>query len=336
MSPAGIVIVDRRYDIIHINRSARTLLNVSGIGIGEDLLHTATSVDTTALRTLIDRALRNDADVCGVLALRLAAEEDRYVKALAYGERSSVSSMQVDAVALIVVDVTEMVRDKDEFERHAARHSAELATLRSRTEELAQRQRLLLESNDELATANLGLKGANDQLVISLEEAASSAEEIETLNEELQATNEELETLNEELQATVEELNTTNEELEARGRNLEARTEEDRARLRATQRMSAGLKAALEALDEPIALLAEDGAAIFTNDALGRLLPGLTFELEGRVMSMAELPMLAQSQVAAVFARAAAGAKSRFRVRAHRLTTGDEKLFMLVLSPSVA
>ncbi len=289
-SPLGVVVVDRRYDIVSINRSARTLLNVHGVGVGEDIIHTATAVEPNALRELIDTVLRGeDGEVTREITVNGGTGDgDRYLRVSAYTDKSSGSRAQ--AVVLILVDVTSMAASRRELEQQAAQRSAELSTTRARGEELAQRQRLLLEANDELTSGNLELRSANEQLLVSLEESASSTEEIETLNEEMQATNEELETLNEELQATVEELNTTNDELEARGRSLESVSKARETALLDSEQERDTFRAALDEVGEPVVLVSEDGVVLFGNAAAERHLPSLRLGAQGRSLSLSELP----------------------------------------------
>ena len=164
----------------------------------------------------------------------------------ATGEADNTAARQaldVSLVLILVRDVTDMVRAREELS-HAtaeleAEHLASQARMQSELETTAQRlqsenarlkaeierqseiYRSLLEGNQKLAAANLALRATNEDLQVSEEEAEASTEEVKTLNEELQATNEELVTVNEELEATVEELHAANDELEARTRELQ-------------------------------------------------------------------------------------------------------------------
>lgn len=291
-SPLGIVVIDRRYDIVSINRSARMLLSVHGVGVGEDIIHTATAVERNALRELIDTVLRGeDGEVTREITVSDGTGDgDRYLRVSAYPDTLSGGGTRAQAVVLMLIDVTSMAASRRELEQQAAQHSGELSTTRARSEELAQRQRQLLEANDELTSGNLELRNSNEQLLISLEESASSTEEIETLNEEMQATNEELETLNEELQATVEELNTTNDELEARGRSLESVSKARETALLRSEQERDTFRAALDEVEEPVVLISEDGVVLFSNAAAEPHLQGLRLDAQGRLLSLSELP----------------------------------------------
>ncbi len=216
--PVGIVVVDRQYDVQHINAAARRLLGIRTAGIGDDFVHLATVLPPAELRAALDSALRGQAatrtfTVDGESAARhleLAAHPG-YVEGIEGGETAVV----------IITDVTDSIGVRDELERMRGEQRGEIVELQRRVEQLQEANRQLIEANEDLALANMDLRTTNDELQVSNEEVQAASEEVETLNEELQATNEELETLNEELQATVEELNTTNDDLQERGRQLE-------------------------------------------------------------------------------------------------------------------
>jgi two-component system CheB/CheR fusion protein len=153
--------------------------------------------------------------------------------------------------------------------------------LRQAEERLASQERRvlqLLETNQQLNTANEDLLRTNEserrmseQYLISNEEAQAANEEIETLNEELQATNEELETLNEELQSAVEELNTSNADLEARAAELQELTENLELQRIASEDESARLSAILDNMSDAVVVVAGDGRIMLTNPAYDRL-----------------------------------------------------------------
>ena len=220
-SDVGVVLVDRNYDILTINQTARKILGIHGQGIGEDLIHLAVGIPAVDLKTALDDALRGGKSVVRQVEVSDAAlDHTRYVEISSYAEKSA-KDTAVTGAFLLLEDVTEKAVRQRALEKEAAENREQLARITKQNEELQERQRSLNEANNELTAANNDLRTTNEHLLIAAEEAEASAEEVETLNEEMQATGEELETLNEELQATVEELNTTNEELGARGRELE-------------------------------------------------------------------------------------------------------------------
>ncbi|MBV8299651.1 MAG: hypothetical protein JO083_08945 [Candidatus Eremiobacteraeota bacterium] len=265
----GVVVVDRRYDIVALNASARTLLEIHGVGIGEDLLHLVRTVDPQRLRTIIDAAFGNEpSPPSELLVVEPAGGEERWLHISCAADRA-LAVRGGDSVALFIIDISASVGQRRELQRKLSEQDSHLSDLAGRLEELGRRQRALLQANDQLTDANAELRSANEQLLINAEEAASANEEIETLNEEMQATNEELETLNEELQATVEELNTSNDELEARGGDLErlAGTREQELKQVAAQR--AAMAAVLTAIGGPFVVVrAADEEAVYVSDHL--------------------------------------------------------------------
>ena len=260
-STIGIIVVDRRYDIAALNAAARTLLEIHGVAIGEDLIHLVRTVDAEALRALADAAFAGEAPEPREFALSdpSGSPSDAWLHISAVRDPADGRG---ETVAIMLVDISASVGRRRTLEDATTQQSARLHESAGKIDELSRRVRSLLQANDELTRANTGLRSTNDQLLIHAEEAASANEEIETLNEEMQATNEELETLNEELQATVEELNATNEELTATNGDLGSRGE----RLDGQRSM---LGAALEAVGGPVAIVEPDGRVLYASTALG-------------------------------------------------------------------
>lgn len=259
-SSLGIVIVDRRYDIVIINAAARSLLGIHGVGVGDDLVHLVRTAESEQLREMIDATLRGEAPA--PIELRLGAGDgaasERWVHVFSCADHSA--SSRNELAALLIGDVTAVRLERNQLE-HALSTTKELADdLSAQVRDLTAREKALLRANEELTASNAELRSSNEQLLISAEESASANEEIETLNEEMQATNEELETLNEELQATVEELNTTNDELEARGAELERVGEVREAHLRRVELERNVMLGYLQNGQAYVALLGEDGA----------------------------------------------------------------------------
>lgn len=217
-TPLGLVVVDQRYDIHAINVAARRQLNIHGPAIGDDLIHLTTILPADAMRAAIDGALRDGTPTSldEVATTDVETGDATYLRVACYPQRDDEKS-PVDVVMILVSDVSAAVRERRTLEESLARQRQDEEQATARMAELVERNRALLQANEELARANMDLRGANEEFLVSNEETQAATEEVETLNEELQATNEELETLNEELQATVEELNTTNDDLQARG-----------------------------------------------------------------------------------------------------------------------
>jgi two-component system, chemotaxis family, CheB/CheR fusion protein len=290
-SRIGCVVVDRRYDILAINATARELVGIHGVGIGEDLIHLAKSFDSNKLRAMIDAAFHSEHLETVTLEAKPPINDDggRWVTITCVAESQN-GAVRGDTVGVLLTDVTEAVTAKLELEAKRSARSAEFDAATARVAEMQQRHKTLVAANEELTQANLALRNANEQLLIGTEEAASASEEIETLNEEMQATNEELETLNEELQATVEELNTTNDELEARGAELEETIAERDGILQRLRSERRSVNAAVETTAGPFAILDESGAALFASPAVEQFVTlkkdeawrnGVTVEISG-------------------------------------------------------
>ncbi|MBV8489286.1 MAG: hypothetical protein JO199_02060, partial [Candidatus Eremiobacteraeota bacterium] len=261
-SVLGLVVVDRKYDIVAINSAARAMLQIHGVGLGSDLIHQLPSTGAK-LRSMIDSVLNGDAvEPATLLAKDPVTGIDRRLQIHCSTQRIS-GSGNGDTAGLVIVDVTRYERRISELEAAATKLEAGMHEQTVRSEELSSRARSMLAANEELTAVNAELRTYNEQLLINAEEAASSNEEIETLNEEMQATNEELETLNEELQATVEELNTTNDELASRGVELTRAAEQQEAALLQADADRAAFVRALEASGDPLAIVRADGKVVF-------------------------------------------------------------------------
>jgi two-component system CheB/CheR fusion protein len=255
-SPVGIVVVDRNYDILTINQAARTLLGIHGQGIGEDLIHSA-ALPSGELKGALDAAFRSEMP-SGEREMEVfdaAVNETRFLQVSCYPDRTANKDGHVDGAFVLVVDITKgsTWRHQIEMENDANRAALERLTIQNAG--LLEHQRILIDANNDLTTANAELRSTNEHLLIAAEEAEASAEEVETLNEEMQASSEEMETLNEELQATVEELNTTNEELAARSSEQEQLAKERQDLLEASAHTVATLKAAIENAPLPACLV---------------------------------------------------------------------------------
>jgi len=267
-SAIGVVLVDRRYDILSINTAARHMLNIHGIAVGDDLIHLLPPASSSKLRAALDAALRNEEPVVGGEEIELTdegdgAEDARYLTISTYPERADDGN--VAGAALLVVDVTEIAQRRWQSEKKFAEQRLDMDRLRAAEMQARDRQRSLLDANRQLATANSELRAQNDSLIISAEEAEAATEEIETLNEEMQATNEELETLNEEFQATIEELNTTNDEHEARSIELGETLEKREAQQHEAETAARSLGAIVDELPSAMAAVDALGSIVAAN-----------------------------------------------------------------------
>jgi two-component system CheB/CheR fusion protein len=265
-SPMGVVVVDRRYDIITLNAAARSMLQIHGVGIGDDLIHSSHGIDREKVRNLIDAAFRGEMPEAVDIDVGGDVDTKRTVKVQCLYDPSAAD--QTEGVALILLDVTDDARRFNDVLKRSTEQAKQIDDLTKRVQDLAQRQKTLLKANDDLTMANAELRTMNEQLLINAEEAASSHEEVETLNEEMQATTEELETLNEELQATVEELNTTNDELQSRSADLERASASREKQIAKLTRERNVLGKVLESEGGLVAVYDDDGSSLYVSEAL--------------------------------------------------------------------
>jgi len=270
-STVGFVSLGERYDIAIINAAARRMLRIHGTAIGEDLVHLVPADSASRLRSVIDDARRSEPQGGGeeMIVVGEDEQEARCLSVSCYPKFAKAGGAA--EVALLIVDVTELVRARRIVEARAKQQTDEIELMRERESQWRQRRHDLLEANRQLVEANAELRGRSDALMIGAEETMAATEEIETLNEEMQATNEELETLNEESQATIEELNTTNDELEARTVELQ-----DLLVVRETQRQDAlearsAFQAIVDALSQPTAVVASSGDIVAANEEFRKL-----------------------------------------------------------------
>jgi two-component system CheB/CheR fusion protein len=278
-SSIGVILVDRHYDIVAINASARSMFDIHGVAVGEDFVHLTPPETSANVRAMLDAALRNLQPTSGggeIAVGQPGMEEPRYLALSCYPEAAAAEDGPVVGAVILAVDVSETIRARQQAETLAAAQTSEINALRRYETYARDRLRVLTEANKEFAAVNADLRKQNDALVISAEEAETTTEEIETLNEEMQATNEELETLNEEFQATIEELNTTNDEHESRGRELDAQIADREAERSAAEARAAALAAIVDASAVALAAVNAQGHVVAANARFRALQDGAT------------------------------------------------------------
>jgi two-component system CheB/CheR fusion protein len=276
-SSIGVILVDRHYDILSINASARVMFNLHGVAIGEDLVHLAPPSAAGTIRAMLDSALRNQEPTAGGEEIAVGVDDidpPRYLTLSCYPEIAGGST--VTGAVLLAVDVTEIADARRKSLHAVSTQSREIETLRKSESYARERQRSLVEANQQLAQVNSELRAQNDSLVIGAEEAEAATEEIGTLNEEMQATNEELETLNEEFQATIEELNTTNDENDARSRDLEAQLATRDAERQTAESNAAALSSVVDSFPAAVVAVDAQGTILAANGAFRELQNGAT------------------------------------------------------------
>jgi two-component system, chemotaxis family, CheB/CheR fusion protein len=327
--PMGAVIVDRRYDILEINLTARRILGVHGPATGQDFVHLAQAVPHRLLLDAIDAAFRGDALAPIDVALdSVGARAAAWIQIACFPPHAEPGAQKRECVLILITDVTEgrctqgaleaMTADKakveDKLEELRASHTAQVEGLYAENQRLVQQNEALraqigaLTASHQAERANVTqLAESNRRLVLDNEAITADFEQLQSANEELliageesQAAMEEVETLNEELQATNEELETLNEELQATIEELNTTNGELEARSNELQELSvpleaerARLAAILRSLGDGLLVVDASGRPILTNDAyktmLGERKSALT-DNTGRALRPEETP----------------------------------------------
>ncbi|HEV2743894.1 MAG TPA: CheR family methyltransferase, partial [Rubrobacter sp.] len=195
--PVGVVVVDRRYDILDLNAAARTLLSIRGAAVGEDLLHAVQGIPYAEVRNAIDSAFRDGVSTTGEFSIEEATGEPRYLRLTCHPQRGGDRKGLAETVAIVVNDVTDIGKERRELQERLEGSEAERSRLEEQKGRLIESNRRLEEAHGELTVLNDEMQASYEDALLAAEEAQAATEEVETLNEELQATNEELETLNE-------------------------------------------------------------------------------------------------------------------------------------------
>ncbi|MBV8599933.1 MAG: hypothetical protein JO359_00060, partial [Candidatus Eremiobacteraeota bacterium] len=118
-SAVGIVVVDRRYDIAAINPAARALLEIHGIGVGDDVIHSTNAFDSRTMRGMIDAAFRNEPTEPAEVTVTDAEGRTRHLSIACQPENPGEDGKN-RYVGLIVLDITTFVAQRGRLEREAA------------------------------------------------------------------------------------------------------------------------------------------------------------------------------------------------------------------------
>jgi two-component system CheB/CheR fusion protein len=319
--PVGIVIVTRQYDIELINSTARKLLGIHGLAVGQDLLHLLASISTAALQDAIDAAFKGEqlATLEEVATAEMGLGERTYLQIICVPRREPPANATT-TVMVIVNDITAIVNKYHAVAQARSRADDELLHLRGLMEKLGETNHKLLLENEALASAELAQRNLNEAYVVASAQAEAATQELETYNEELQATNEEMETLNEELKAANEELTLANHDLDARSSDLaiqRAASEEARTEL----------SAILAAIPDALAVIDRSGTVVRKNLAYDALLLTVGGHLTPADESGEPLPLNATPHT-----RAARG-ESFTMVFTLSLTDGETHRFQAVALP---
>ncbi len=219
------VVVNERYEVLHISSRTRPYLEVP---VGEpttDILKMAGETLRPALRAAIYKSFAEKKPVL-FQGVRLTNEEretninvlvEPLIAHPSYGNLALVI-LEVPSATDSSPDITRNPSDKealpeDEFSRETLIRQLE-EQLRITHEQLRFTTEQLEASNDGFMAANEDLMSINEEFQSANEELQSTNEELEASKEELQALNEELATVNAELQGNIEELNQSNSDME--------------------------------------------------------------------------------------------------------------------------
>jgi two-component system CheB/CheR fusion protein len=297
--PVGLVVIDRAYDIQHINTEARTLLGIYGPAIGDDFVHLANRLPSRELRATIDKAFREEG-VARLAEIRIGnpgpAPSRHYIDLTC--SPHTAAQGEPELMSILISDVTDRVVSRQKHDEEMAeqrqRLEATVSTLAAEVQLLTEANTEVLTANEELTSVNMQLRTANEEALIWTEQAVASSDAVETLNEEFQASNEELETVNEELQATVEELTTRSDQL---AQMATARDEQWRAAEQARQ----DLELAFTAIPAAVLVVDSHGKPALSNQRYADIFGAADAEFraedrDGRPLTRGDSPQARAAQ----------------------------------------
>jgi two-component system CheB/CheR fusion protein len=209
------VVVNEKYDVVHVSTGANRFLEVPAGGPTRDILKMARAELRPPLRAAIYKTFAEQRPVIF-----------RGVKVALNGEEATVNVLveplntQPPAENLAMVVLEPGLPPVPRFstsgggEAFAGDEASKEMLIRQLEEQLRITHEQLQAVTEQLETSQEGFMSTNEELM-------SINEEFQSANEELQSTNEELETSKEELQALNEELTTVNAELQGKVEELD-------------------------------------------------------------------------------------------------------------------
>ncbi|MCM0080716.1 PAS domain S-box protein [Geomonas sp. Red32] len=207
------VVVNSRYDVVHICAGANRFLDLPVGGATLELLKLAREELRPALRAAMFKSFSEKAPVT-FRGLRMAAGgEETAVNVLVKPFLTALG----EELALVVFEPAQSsapVEAGGEERRHPDDETSRDLLVRQLEEQLRVTHEQLQATTEQLENSRDGFMSANEELM-------SINEEFQSANEELHSTNEELETSREELQALNEELVTVNAELQGKVEELD-------------------------------------------------------------------------------------------------------------------
>ena len=201
------IIVNERFDIVHVSPNAGRYLEISG-EVSNNLFTLIRPELRLAVSTAVYQAVQNQTNV---QADNLKFNIDDRKESANVSVRPVLQQMgeEIRGFILIVFEQTADATDAPEAVFAAPEpvvRQLEEALLRSQSQ-----QRYSVEQAEVQAEE---LKASNEELQAMNEELRSATEELETGKEELQSVNEELVTVNQELKIKIEELSNSNNDLQ--------------------------------------------------------------------------------------------------------------------------
>ena len=204
--PIGVIVVDRRYTVMEINRAARRLLNISHAALGEDLIHLLDLDLPRSFRQLIDQAIADK--IVGVLpSIQIddpATEAQRFVRLTCHPYALDEASGAVDHALILIHDTTAEVLERRDQAQATAGYI-------SRAEEQTQSLVALRAEKRALEQGNQELQRSLQDFAASVTESAQQADLITLLT-----------STNAELQGSVTQLQSDHTELLRQGKLDEA------------------------------------------------------------------------------------------------------------------
>ncbi|BCR06517.1 hypothetical protein DESUT3_35860 [Desulfuromonas versatilis] len=209
------VVVNEKYELVHVSSRAGRLLEVP---VGEptrDLLQMAREELRPALRAAIYKAFSEKQQVAFRGVKIPLGTEQQAINVLVEPLKTTPPA---EPLVVVVFEPAPRPAEHSEGPGSAAQgtereHSKDLL-IRQLEEQLRITHEQLVAVTEQLESSNEGFMSANEELM-------SINEEYQSANEELQSTNEELETSKEELQALNEEMATVNAELQGKVEELD-------------------------------------------------------------------------------------------------------------------
>jgi len=192
------IIVDRKGNLVLLNRAAQSMFALTHQDIGRPLKDLEISYRPLELRSRIEQVSSSYQPI----------KVNNVIHTLPNGNVQNLDvqitpllDKELLGICISITDISGYYHLQNEFKR--ANRELEIVTENMQS------------TNEELETTNEELQSANEELETTNEELQSTNEELETINEELQSTNDELQAINNQLRESTKDLNHVNSFLNA-------------------------------------------------------------------------------------------------------------------------